>query len=127
MFLLMSVILLTGGCLPQCMLGADTPRADTLPSRALKQTTPLEQIPLEADIPLWKQTPPRSRHLPGADTNPEADTLPEADTPGSRPPEADTPLEADSGIRSMSGRYASYWNAFLFLKLVGIGVLSWGH
>ena len=22
--------------------------------------------------------------------------------------------EADSGIRSMSGRYASYWNAFLF-------------
>ena len=25
-----------------------------------------------------------------------------------------TPREADSGIRSMSGRYASYWNAFLF-------------
>ena len=24
------------------------------------------------------------------------------------------PREADLGIRSMSGRYASYWNAFLF-------------
>ena len=26
-----------------------------------------------------------------------------------------TPPEADSGIWSTSGRYASYWNAFLFL------------
>ena len=34
--------------------------------------------------------------------------------PGSTPPEAHTPREADYGIRSMSGRYASYWNAFLF-------------
>ena len=34
--------------------------------------------------------------------------------PQSRPPGADPPREADSGIRSMSGRYASYWNAFLF-------------
>ena len=25
-----------------------------------------------------------------------------------------TPPEAELGIRSMSGRYASYWNAFLF-------------
>ena len=32
-----------------------------------------------------------------------------ADPPGSRPPR-----EADSSIRSTSGRYASYWNAFLF-------------
>ena len=31
----------------------------------------------------------------------------EAHPPGSTPPP-----EADSGIRSMSGRYASYWNAF---------------
>ena len=30
------------------------------------------------------------------------------------PPGPDTPREADSGIRSTSGRYASYWNAFLF-------------
>ena len=41
----------------------------------------------------------------------------EADPPpGSRhPPGAGTPREADlpPGIQSMSGRYASYWNAFL--------------
>ena len=41
--------------------------------------------------------PPRSRHPP-------EQTPPAADTP---------PPEADSGIRSMSGRYVSYWNAFL--------------
>ena len=40
--------------------------------------------------------PPRSRH-----------------PPEQTPPAADTPPEADSGIRSMSGRYVSYWNAFL--------------
>ena len=40
--------------------------------------------------------PPGSRHPP------------RADHPGSR-----LPPEADSGIHSMSGRYASYWNAFL--------------
>ena len=35
----------------------------------------------------------------------------QADPPGpGRPP----PREADSSIRSTSGRYASYWNAFLF-------------
>ena len=38
--------------------------------------------------------PPESRHPPGADNPP--------------------PREADSGIWSMSGRYASYWNAFLY-------------
>ena len=35
--------------------------------------------------------------------------------PGKHPPQKHTPpREADYGIRSMSGRYASYWNAFLF-------------
>ena len=34
----------------------------------------------------------------------------EADTPLEQTP----PREADSGIRSTSGRYASYWNAFLY-------------
>ena len=50
--------------------------------------------------PPQEQTPPRSRHPPGADTPLGADTHPS----GSRHP------PADSGIRSMSGRYASYWN-----------------
>ena len=66
---------------------------------------------------------PGSRHPPlGADTPRGADTPPGADTPREQthppradiPPGADTPREADSGIRSMIGRYASYWNAFLF-------------
>ena len=89
--------------------------------------------------------PPRSRHLPradppGADTPPDqAHTLqeqtPRADTPWSRhptdqahPPRADPPdqphtpdqapppKEADCSIRLTSGRYASYWNAFLLHK-----------
>ena len=79
MFLQASVILLTGGCLPQCMLRYTPPRS---------RHPPWEQIPP------WEQTPPRSRHTPQTKY---------------------TPLEADSGIRSMSGRYASYWNAFLFV------------
>ena len=58
MFLVMSVILLTGGGLPQCMLGYHPPEED----------------------------------------NP----LPKKESPGPPP-----------GIQSMSGRYASYWNAFL--------------
>ena len=65
MFLLMSVILFTGG-LPQCMLG----------------------YPPGGRPPSWEQAPP------GA---------------GTPPREADLP----PGIQSMSGRYASYWNAFL--------------
>ena len=50
---------------------------------------PLEQIPPGADTP-WEQT---------------------------LPPEQ-TPREAESSIRSTSGWYASYWNAFLFLNLI---------
>ena len=54
MFLLVSVILLTGGCLPQCMLGYQHPP------------------------PPQEQRPPgcQSRHPPGADTHPSG-----ADTP----------------------------------------------
>ena len=53
--------------------------------------------------PPKEQTPPRSRHPP-----PRADTPPH---PRSRHPPEPTPSPP---IRSMSGRYASYWNAFLF-------------
>ena len=35
------------------------------------------------------------------------------ETPGKEPPQKEAPQEAESGIRSMSGRYVSYWNAFL--------------
>ena len=53
MFLLVSVILSTGGCLPQCMLGYHPPGADT----PRKQTTPQEQTP-----PQSTHTHTQSRH-----------------------------------------------------------------
>ena len=84
---------------------------------------------VHAGIPPREQTPPQSRHTPKQTPPLEEDTPPVADTPRSRPPRADpptadTPLgadtpqsrppwKADSSIWSMSSRYASYWNAFL--------------
>ena len=110
-FLHLSVILFTGGGMSETEppRSRHPPRADTPwvrhPTRA---DTPPEQTPPEqttpgADTPPC-QTPPKSRHPPGADT-----------------PLGQTPLPAaDSSIRSTSGRYASYWNAFLFVVfLVG--------
>ena len=88
------------GCLPQCMLGhnppgpgrhphgPDPPRADTPQSRHPPDQTPL---------PLDQADTPRSRHPPRAEHALDH-----------------TPREADFSIRSTSGQYASYWNAFLF-------------
>ena len=124
MFLQASVILLRGG-LSQCMLGYTPP-----------EQTPWNRHPLGADI-LWsrhpqeqtppEQTSPQSRHPP-EQTLPRADT-PQADTPLEQIPPEQTPLEqtlplpeqtplqeADSSIWSTSGRYTSYWNAFLCCK-----------
>ena len=79
---------------------------------------PLERThPPRADTP-WEQTPPppRSRHPLPEQTPPWEQTPPKADPPGAdTPPGPEPPPEADSGIRSTSGRYASYWNAFLFM------------
>ena len=52
----------------------------------------------------WDTTS-RIRYPPGAATPPP---------PKQTPPRSRPPTEADSGIWSMSGRYASYWNAFLY-------------
>ena len=49
------------------------------------------------NTPLWADPPGQTR-LPSG-----------ADTPRQTPPHA-----VHAGIRSTSGRYASYWNAFLF-------------
>ena len=143
MFLLVSVILSMGGvCLSACWdttppeqtplsrhppeQTSPTPwqqtplRANTTPRQTPLEQTPPEQTPPRADIPypLAADTP-QSKHHPQAD--PSGADPPRADTPWSRPPQsrhprADTPppQKADSSIRSMSGRYASYWNAFLF-------------
>ena len=53
-----------------------------------------------------RENPPRAGRTPppGRENPPGADT----------PPGADPPRAAHSSIRSTSGRYASYWNAFLF-------------
>ena len=50
-----------------------------------------------------EQTPPDQAHPPGADT----------------PFRSRPPREADCSIRSTSGWYASYWNAFLLVSVNG--------
>ena len=60
-----------------------------------------------------RHTPPGpGRHPPGPGRSPRD----QADTPQDQgdPP----PREADSSIQSTSGRYASYWNAFLFINAI---------
>ena len=102
MFLHLSVILVTGGCLPQCMLGsippgqkADLPRPEADPLRTRGR-------------PPWT----RGRHTP---PEPEADTpLNQRQTP--LPPRTKgrhpTPEKAHPPSAT-SGRYVSYWNAYL--------------
>ena len=100
-FLHLSVILFTGGvCLSECWDTTPPPGADISPG---------------ADTP-WEQTQPQSRHPPGSKLRHTVNEWPSRHPPQSR---HTPPREADSGIRSMSGRYASYWNIFLrlfFLK-----------
>ena len=73
---------------------APPPRPDRNPSpRDQAGTSPLRT----RQVPPQDQTPPGTRHPP--------------DPPRTRHP---PPGEADTGIRSTIGRYASYWNAFLF-------------
>ena len=132
-----------GGVLPQCMLGYHPPprdQADTPPPGS-ETTTP--HPPGTRQTPTGPGIPPRIRHHPPPGTrqtpqirhhpSPRSDTTPPpgSDTtpppgPGRPPPgtrqtpqdQADPPPpEADSSIRSMSGRYASYWNAFLLKML----------
>ena len=125
MFLLVSVILSTGeGVSASVHAGIPPPWEQTSPP---EQTPPREQTPQEQTHTL---PPPEQTSPWGADTPPEADPpvadtpLPGADTP--LPPEQTPPQrsrhppsqKADSSIRSMSGRYASYWNAFLCFYFV---------
>ena len=60
--------------------------------------TPREQTPPRADPP--EQTPPQSRHPLGLSTPPQ---------------------QACCEIRSMRGRYASYWNAILSNLVLQVG------
>ena len=104
------------GCLPQCMLGytpswsrhppgADTPEHTPPRSRHPLEQTPQTRDPPGANTPLGADTPLLEQTAP-----PRADT-----PPGSRHPGADTPGRACWDIRSTRGRYASYWDAILFI------------
>ena len=86
-----------GFCLSACW--------DTTPSPP-GAGTPLDQTSPQTRHPPWEQTPPGpGTHPPGPGTPPQEQTPPQTRHP--------SPPEADSSIRSTSGRYASYWNAFL--------------
>ena len=81
-----------GGSLRRTPLDqADTPRDQTAPPD--QGEPPWDQ----ADTPQDQGEPPRDQGEPPTPV------------PGRHPPP-----EEDCSIRSMSGRYASYWNAFLF-------------
>ena len=88
MFLLVCVILFTGGvCLSACW---DTPQEGGTPR---------------------DHAPPQTMHPPGRrHPRDQAPLSPGPCTPGTMHP---PPPPPPPGIRSMSGRYASYWNAFL--------------
>ena len=96
-------------CLSFCSRGGVRLSAcwDTTPPRS---RPPLEQTPPRADTP-QEQTPVRNR--PWEQTPPREQTPP--------------PWEADSGIQSMSGRYVSYWNVFLFALKCGRDEKNFRH
>ena len=122
-----------GGCLPQCMLGCQHPPGRQTPPGADTPPPPPDQTPPRAATPWTRHPPgadtlpredtPQRRHPPGADTSPWEQTHtplgadPPDQTPPEQTPQPPPPREADSGIRSTSGRYASYWNAFLLQTL----------
>ena len=79
---------------------------DTTPrSRHPPEQTPSGPHP--PGPPPGDQTPPGPH--PPLGPHPLGPHPPRTTPPGPEPP----PREADSSIRSTSGRYASYWNAFL--------------
>ena len=70
--------------------------------------------------PPWMEnpTPPDGEPSPGWRTPPWMENPPDGEPPTPprwRPPRMETPLDGEPPPLSMCGRYASYWNAFLFL------------
>ena len=130
MFLQLCVILFTGGvCLSACW---DTPhQGDPFPPK--KEAPPAKETPHEGEPPCQggcqeggppSQGDPPKKEAPKKETPQEGGTPKEdplkketpqegSTPPKEAPPQEGDPQEADSGIRSMSGQYASYWNAFL--------------
>ena len=112
MFLQVSVIhsVHRGVCLSACW---DTTLRDQADPPRPGRHPPWDQAsPQTRQTPLGPGRPPRTRQTP---LPPGPGTAPwdQADPP--RPGRPPPPREADSSIRSTSGRYASYWNAYLFI------------
>ena len=110
MFLHVSVILFTGGLrrTPPPAPGRHPPRPGRPPLQGdppAGRTPQPGRPPTRQGEPPWQGEPPRNRQTPPAGRTPTRQGEP-------------TPREEDCSIRSMSGRYASYWNAFLFYVYV---------
>ena len=115
MFLHVSVILFTGG------VSGEPPPKDQA------DTPPRENPPDQGRTPQTRQTPPRPGRPPRQGDTPPGPGEPPGPGRHSPPDQADPPRtkenpprpgrppwEEDCSIWSMSGQYASYWNAFLF-------------
>ena len=122
MFLHVCVILFTGGVSGQTSPEPGRPPQQGEPPRPGRP--PWDQAdtpPDQADPPglgrpppgPGKPPPPPTRQTPPRD---QADPLQTRQTPP--PPRR----EEDCSIRSMSGRYASYWNAFLFQNAISLDI-----
>ena len=99
-------------CLSACW---DTPSAKETPPA---KETPLPRRPPQEGGTPQEGDPPRRRHPPKRRHPPQKEAPPRRSHPPGRthPPRRrppPPPQEADSDIRSMTGWYASYWNAFL--------------
>ena len=96
-----------GFCLNACW---DTNPPGPDPPRPGTHHRPGADTPQSRPPPGTRSPPDLHTHTPPPSRSPPEQTPP-GTPPGSRHP---PPGEADSSIRSTSGRYASYWNAFLF-------------
>ena len=113
MFLHMSVILFTGR------------GGSTWAGIPTWQVHPLDRYTPQAGTPLGRYTPPR-RYTPAGTSptpgqvHPPGRYTPQEGTPPARysPPQQVHPPAMHAGIRSTSGQYASYWNAFLLTSQI---------
>ena len=122
MFLHVSVILLTGG-----VSGEPPPGPRRTPPRT-RQTPPWDQG--EPPPGPGRPTPPQDQGDPPGPGRPTQDQGEPPPRPGRPPPDQGDPpapgrprpppAGKNSSIWSMSGRYASYWNAFLFYSVIEV-------
>ena len=128
MFLHVCVILFTGGSPGRPPWQGEPPGTRQTPP-GTRQTPPRtrqtppgrENHPPRTRQPPWNQaTPPGpgspsdlADHPPGRGNPPRTRQTPHSPRTRQTPPQ-----EADCSIRSMSGRYASYWNAFLSENMI---------